>query len=263
VLPGDGREDCTVLAVREPTGADELFVVETRLAPLPLFTELARRVATTAAGNPLDWTRLPATDLDAVALVIRRSWAGDAIRTDATCPGPDCRERIDVSFGIADYLEQHRPRRPRGVDVAPEPGWFTLAGAAVTFRIPTVADMLDAVSADGLYGRCVDAPELSLALDRRLARRLASRLDRALSALAPRLDDLVGGICPACGHEVTMRFEPLAYTLAELRNSFSAIHLETHALASAYGWPEEAILALPRSRRQRYASIIADGRAAA
>ena len=43
-----------------------------------------------------------------------------------------------------------------------------------------------------------------------------------------------------------MRFDPLAYTLAELRNAFSGIHLETHALAAAYGWPEEAILALPR-----------------
>ena len=57
-----------------------------------------------------------------------------------------------------------------------------------------------------------------------------------------------------------MRFDPLVYTLTELRNAFSGIHLETHALATAYGWPEEAILALPRGRRRRYASIIADER---
>ena len=254
MLPVSG----VALAVREPTGEDELYVVETELAPLPALLELLRRVGSTAGGGPLDWSSFPAADLDAAALVIRRSWIGDGIRTDATCTGPGCRERIDVSFGIADYIEHHRPRRPRGVTEAPGGGWFTLAGEAVRFRIPTVADLLAAASGDRpgemLSGRCVDAPELS--------RPLARRLNRALSTLAPSLDDLLGGRCPACGHEVTMRFDPLAYTLTELRNAFSGIHLETHALASAYGWPEGAILALPRSRRRRYASIIADERLA-
>ena len=252
MLPVSG----VVLAVREPTGEDELFVAETALAPVPALVELARRVGTTVAGGPLDWTSLPATDLDAAALVIRRSWIGDAIRTDAMCPGPGCRERIDVSFGIGDYIEHHRPRRPRGVTEAPDGGWFTLTGATVRFRIPTVADLLAAASGDrpaeALSGRCVDAPEIS--------RALARRLDRALSTLAPSFADLLGGSCPACGREVTMRFDPLAYTLTELRNAFSGIHLETHALASVYGWPEEAILALPRGRRRRYASIIAEER---
>jgi hypothetical protein len=244
------------LAVREPTGEDELYLVETTLAPLPALLELARRVTSTTAGGPLDWARLPATDLDAAALVIRRSWIGEVIRTDASCPGPGCGERIDVSFGIEDYLQHHRPRRPRGLTEAPGEGWFTLAGETVRFRLPTVADLLATATGDrpaeALSGRCVDAPEIS--------RALARRLDRALSALAPSLDDLLGGRCPACGHEVTMRFDPLVYTLAELRNAFSGIYLETHALATAYGWPEETILALPRGRRRRYASFIADER---
>jgi hypothetical protein len=245
--------------VREPDGTDELFLVETTLAPLPALVGLARRVAAASDGEPLDWAGLPAVDLDAAALLIRRCWIGDAIRTDATCPGAGCRERIEVTFGIGDYISHHLPRRPRGVVPTPGEGWFTLAGATVRFRVPTVADLLDAASsgrpADTLSGRCIDAPGLS--------RALARRLDRALSSLAPRLDDLVGGSCPGCGREVTMRFDPLAYTLAELRSAFAGIHQETHALASAYGWPEAAILALPRSRRRNYAAIIANWRAAA
>ena len=180
------------------------------------------------------------------------------IRTDAKCPGAGCRERIDVSFGIGDYFRFHRPRRTRSAIGAAGEDWLTLAGTSVRFRVPTIADLLAAVSCDQptaeLSSRCVDAPELSHAL--------ARRLDRALSALAPSLDDLLGGSCPACGHKVTMRFDPLAYTLAELRQAFSGIHLEAHALAAAYGWPETAILALPRSRRRRYASMIADERRA-
>ena len=133
-----------VLAVREPTGADEVFVVETSLAPMPALLELARRVTAAATGDPLDWASLPATDLDAAALVIRQSWIGDTIRTDAMCPAQGCGERIDVSFGIDAYLEHHRPRRPRGVTEAADDGWFTLVRAPVRFRIPTVADLLAA-----------------------------------------------------------------------------------------------------------------------
>lgn len=254
LLPVSGAQ----LAVCEPTGEDELYLVETALAPLSALLGLARRVTRIVAGGPLDWPGLPATDLDAAALVIRRAWIGDVIRTDTRCASPGCGERIDVSLGIWDYFEHHRPWRPRGVVLAPEVGWFTLAGAAVRFRIPTVADLLAASAddrpADTLSSRCVDAPEIS--------RALARRLDRAFSALAPSLNDLLGGICPACGNEMTMRFDPLGYTLTELRNAFSGIHHETHALASAYGWPEDVILALPRSRRRRYASIIADERPA-
>ncbi len=254
MLPVSG----TALAVREPTGEDEIYLVETALPPLPAFLGLAERVASTVTGDPIDWPGLPAADLDAAALEIRRTWIGDLIRADALCLGPDCGERIDVSFSIASYVRHHRPRQPRGVARAPGEGWFSLAGAAVRFRLPTVADLVAAASqgnpAAMLSGRCIDAPEISLPL--------ARRLDRALAALAPSLEDVLGGACPACGHEVTVRFDPLTYVLAELRSAFSGIHLETHALASAYGWPEQAILALPRSRRQRYASIIAEERAA-
>jgi hypothetical protein len=255
VLPVSGA----ALTVREPTGADELYVVETTLEPLPALVGLAQRVTRTPTDAPLDWASLPASDLAAAALVIRKSWIGDVIRTDSRCPDPGCQERIDVAFGIGDYLQHHRPRRPRGVTETADAGWFALAGAAVRFRVPLVADLLASAS-DGRPAvipaqRCVSPPEISRALGR--------RVDHALSALAPDLNDLLGGACPACGHEVTMRFDPVTYTLVELRTAFSGIHRETHALASAYGWPEEAILALPRGRRQRYASIIADERPAA
>jgi hypothetical protein len=254
LLPVSG----TALNVREPTGEDEIYLVETPLPPLPAFLGLAGRVARTVTGDPLDWAGLPATDLDAAALEIRRAWIGDTVRTDTSCPDAGCGERIDVSFSVASYLRHHRPRRPRGVTQAAADGWFGLAGATVRFRIPTVADLLAAAAREGAAGllaeRCIDAAALP--------RALAGRLDRALSALAPPLEDFLGGSCPACQREVALRFEPLTFTLIELRNAFSGIHLEVHSLAAAYGWPEEAILALPRGRRRRYASIIADEQAA-
>lgn len=247
------------LAVAEPTGHDEVYVTETALAPVRLMAGLASRVATTGDGDPVDWAGLPATDLGAAALIIRRCWLGDAIRTDTRCPDPGCRERIDVGFGIGDYIGHHQPRRPRAVTPAADatgPGWFTLTGAAVRFRVPTVGDLLAAESAgqpaDGLARLCIEGAQVS--------RALARRLDRALSAMAPSLDDLVGGECPACGREVALRFDPIGYALADLRGAFSGIYTQAHALAAAYGWPEETILALPSRRRRQYASLIADER---
>lgn len=255
MLPVSGIE----LVVREPTGQDELYLIENALRPPLALLGLAGRVARTAAGVEVDWTGLPATDLDAVALVIRRTWLGDSISTDTTCPGPACGERIDVTFSVGDYISHHAPRRPRGVRAAPDPGWFVLAGTDVQFRIPTVGDVLSARShespADELLNRCVKASATTA--------KLARRLHRALSALAPSLNDLVGGGCPACGKQVELRFDPVGYTLAELRTAFAGIHYQTHAIAAAYGWPEEAILALPRRRRTSYASIIADERSVA
>jgi hypothetical protein len=236
------------LALREPTGDDELFLVETQLAPLPALLELLARVATLADGRPLDPVSLPVADLDAAALIIRRHWVGETIATDVACPVVGCGERIDIEIGIDAYLDYHRPRRPRRVTRTTPNGWFAL-GDGTRFRIPTVADLLAAPTEELLAARCVDAPQVS--------RALAARLDRALTALAPRLDGAVGGACPACSGLVSVRFEPLPYVLDELANVFAAIHIEAHALAYAYGWPEATILALPRARRQRYATIIA------
>jgi hypothetical protein len=220
--------------------------------------ELARRVAGAADGSALDWNGLVAADLEAAGLLIRRSWLGDVIHTEALCPAPECRDRIDVSFGIEQYIAHHRPLRRRNVLAAGENGWYTLRGASARFRIPRVADVAEAMS----------APQPTLALAERCVQgdvsgSLARRIDRALDALAPRLEDLIGGQCPLCEQQVSLRFDPLGYVLDELRDTFASIHLETHALASAYGWSEAAILALPRGRRRRYAGLIEDERAAA
>ena len=255
MLPVSGIE----LVVREPTGQDELYILENTLPPMPALLGLASRVARTTTDVEVDWTGLPATDLDAAALIIRRTWLGDSISTDTRCPESACGERIDVAFRIGDYLSHHAPRRPRGTSEATEPGWFVLAGTDVQFRVPTVGDVLAARSqdspADELLRRCVRAPAPTTAL--------ARRLHRGLSALAPSLNDLVGGACPACGRLVELRFDPIGYTFADLRAAFAGIHYQTHAIAAAYGWPEETILALPRSRRNSYASIIADERSVA
>lgn len=255
MLPGSGL----VLSVSEPASAEELFLLETTLEPWLAVLELARRVVRGPSGESPDWERLPATDLGAVALTIRRSWLGDALSSRGECPEPSCREAVDVSFSISAYLHHHRPQAARGAIPAAEPGWYLLRGTTVRFRTPLVGDLLEAWETGrplaALTQRCVIPADLPASQ--------ARRVDRALSALSPTLDGVVTGVCPACGHAVVLGFEPCDFVVAELRDEFAAIYAETHLIAASYGWDEAAILRLPRVRRRRYAGLAAKERAVA
>ena len=246
VLPASG----TRVLLREPTGEDELLLLQ-GVGSAPATTlALARRLATDPSGAEIDWPVLPAVDLGAIALLIRASWLGNTVRTEALCPAAECDEPIDVAFGISAYLEHHRPRRFRGV-VAAEPGWFQLSGTDVRFRIPTIADLLAALEGAGpatMLERCVRPADPGPAAVR--------RVDRALDAVAPRLDGELEGTCPACGQTVDLRFDPVAYVLEELRDAAAGLYAQVHELASAYHWSEQAILGLDRRRRHGYVTMI-------
>lgn len=236
-LPTSGLDVVT----HEPTGHDELVVLEGAGSQVEMMLVLAGGLVTGVA----DWSGLPAVDLAAAALLVRRAWLGGTVRTDARCAAAGCGERIDIAFDVDTYLEHHRPRRTRGVREA-EPGWFALAGTDVAFRIPTVADLAEAPEA--LVERCVrpSAPELRTLL----------RIERALEALAPPLSGELAGACPACGAGVTLWFEPIEYVLTELRDASTSLFEHVHELALAYHWPEPAILALGRRRRHGYVELV-------
>lgn len=246
--------DPAAIDVAEPVGDDELFLLETSLAPARAMVALAERVAT-VGGHPPDWGQIAAVGLGPLALAIRRAWLGDRISSDGRCPDPNCAERVDVSFSSQTYLAYHQARRPRNV-VACEDGWYQLVGTPVRFRIPSVADLLgagdDPAPVTLLADRCLQPAELPT--------RNARAVDRALAALAPSLEGVVGGQCPACGTQVALRFDPLTYTILELRDAFAGIYHEIHALAATYGWHEDTILRQPRGRRRRYVAMIDEDR---
>jgi hypothetical protein len=247
ILPVSGLD----VWLREATGEDELLVVESSGPAPTAILALATRLASDPSGRPIDWPALPAADLGAAALLIRSSWLGRTIRTEALCTAPSCGEPIEVVFGITAYLHYHRPRRFRGA-AACEAGWYGLNGTEVRFRMPTISDLLAALEAPDaaalLHERCVRPPGPATAV--------ARRIDRALQALAPRLDDDIGGSCPSCGTFVELHFEPVSYVLAELRDAATLLYAHVHELALAYHWSEQAILALDRRRRAGYVELI-------
>ena len=74
--------------------------------------------------------------------------------------------------------------------------------------------------------------------------------------MAPEVSRTVQGQCPGCGALLSALFHVPGFVVGELRRASVAIGDETDLIAAAYHWPEAAILALPRARRQDYAARI-------
>ena len=242
----------TPIDVRPPSGADDLLLAEARDVGLQLAVAVAGRMTRAADGGELDWAEMPLTDLDACMLELHLRHFGDLVQAETACPASGCGRRFDVSLCVGDYLEHHRPVRPRGVEHAAEAGWHRLAGSAIEFRPPRARDLCELDGRPGaaasLMARCVRPRDTGPQ-----ARR---RVQRALGLMAPSLCRDLEMVCPECGVASRVRFDPPAYVLRELRDSALAVYEDVHLLAAAYHWSESAILDLPRDRRERYAERV-------
>ena len=247
-LPVSGLQ----VIIRQPTGVEDVLLQEVQFARAALAVDLIGRLVRTAGGAPLDWREIPASDLEALLLLMRRTILGDLVSSDARCPAAECGARVDVSFRIGKYLESRKIRMAKRVEKSAEERWFRLAGEDVEFRLPAVADLL---SIDGcpaapreLAQRCVRPADLAPAL--------RHRVEAAMETMAPRYSSSLAGTCPECGTGFHVYFDVLSYVIQEFRNHGACVYQDVHLLALHYNWPEEDILALPRNRRTQYAGML-------
>lgn len=235
--------------LRLPTGADDIALLEAGSLDVSVAVSLLGRVVE-RIDAPFDCLSLAMTDVDVLLLELRRHLIGDIVRAEVVCTAENCREQVDVTFSIGDYLEHHRPRRPRRV-IELTDGWFGLTGTELEFRLPSVGDQLAVRSephaAQALFDRCVRRAD-----NTRGAKR---RVEAAMEALAPSLASELQGACPECGAEVTAWFDPLQYTLRELRDQAAFVYEDVCAIARLTHWSEAEILSLPAVRRARYAEL--------
>jgi hypothetical protein len=256
-LPVSGR----LVVLRHPRGAEDLLLLEAARTPegdATLALSLVGRLAAAVDGPVLDWRCLSFTDVDVVVLRLRQAMVGDRVRADVACPAPACGRRIDIDFGIEQYLAHHAPEAPgnRGVpEPADEPGWFYLTGSPgqerIRFRLPTAADQLAVIgsadAADEVARRCIrptDIPD-----------RLRQQVEATLEAMAPSLSSDLQGVCPECGAEVSMYFDARWFCLRELRNRAAFFYQDVDVLARRYHWTESEILAMPHVRRAAYVDL--------
>lgn len=79
-----------------------------------------------------------------------------------------------------------------------------------------------------------------------------SAVEQALESICPELAISVRTVCPECRAAQDVPVDPYLC----LWRSHSEIYMDVHVLASAYHWSESQILALSRSRRKRYLTMV-------
>lgn len=200
------------------------------------------------------YPELGAGQRDALLLALRAQLFGSPIAALASCPG--CSEQIELDFDTAAISA------PAGTG-----GLLQLASAGYTlvFRLPNCADLagLDPQAGDDqnrrwLFERCLlaarrGAEDIPAA---ELPEPLVAAAGAHMAAADPAADVQLALTCPACGTQWLAQFDIVAFFWAELHAWALRTLREIHALARAYGWGEQQILALSPWRRQAYLDLV-------
>jgi hypothetical protein len=137
-----------------------------------------------------------------------------------------------------------------------------LSGTRYRFRLPTGSDQQylvesgatepeDDEEALALLAKICCVEESPLEQDA-LNPESLDAIDTALDAIAPALAMHLATRCPHCDGENIAELDPYAL----LRKNGEDILFDIHQIAYYYHWSEKDILALPRTRRQKYLALI-------
>jgi hypothetical protein len=141
-------------------------------------------------------------------------------------------------------------------------------GRTLSFRLPRMADIEAAGRQRSVSDvrrvvleRCRIDGSLDLMTDA-----AAERLGRELEALDQAANIVVNIACSGCRAGLAVSVDLATFVARDLDRIVGSLYREIDTIASAYGWNEASILALPPERRRRYVSLItarADVRAVA
>jgi hypothetical protein len=200
--------------------------------------------------------RLPVGRRDALLLQLRARTSGERLEFEARCR--KCGERLEFA-NRADELLVAAPE-PRGV--------FESENWKIEYRLPdsndlaAIAGVRDAGEARArLIGRCVVAARragAAVAVEE-LPEGVRGALAARLAEEDPQADITFKLRCPACGHAWTAAFDILSFFWSELEAHARQLDCEVAAIARAFGWAEEKILAMSAARRARYLELAAGG----
>jgi hypothetical protein len=239
------------------SASELLGLWERGLAKQPTERALALLCATSPDTTPEALARMSIGRRDALLLRLRERTFGPQLASTVSCP--HCRERLEFNFTtreIAVDTEHYGQEKPFSLSVQ---------GYEVEFRLPSSLD-LSAISASAdiehaqrsLLARCL----LSARLDAQdvmpddLPAEVIEAVVDEMARRDPQADVQLALNCPQCGHQWRLAFDIISFFWSEIDAWAQRILREVHALAYAYGWREEEILALSAWRRQVYLGMI-------
>jgi hypothetical protein len=221
---------------------------------------LVRRALTLLAAafperSVAEWARASIGERDARLLALREELFGDALEAVAVCA--NCGDRLELAFSTHQVLVA-QPDPPPHEGIRVESGEY-----AIVCRVATSADLMDVAGSAAnaratLLSRCVLAVRRDgVPVD---AASLPADVEQAVveeMAMAdPQADVRVEVTCPACAQAASVSFDILPYLWGEIEDWAQRLMVDVHALASAYGWSERAIVAMSARRRRVYLDLV-------
>lgn len=240
-----GLEARELLEVHE-RGRD---VPPVRRALLLLETALPEEPAERLAALPVGWR-------DGRLLELRTRTLGPRLESETRCPA--CGERLELDL----RSEELRAASPRESHDASEPLTVHRDGFEVVFRLPTSRDLVevgeDGTAEDRLLARCVleARGESGPVASEALPEPVVAAVGQAIAEADPLADVQLTLTCPACAHDWSEPFDPVAFFWTEIEALAPRLLREVHLLASAYGWSEGEILAMSAWRRRQYLDLL-------
>jgi hypothetical protein len=201
-----------------------------------------RPFAGQAAAEPAE--TLPIGRRDRALIELRACLFGAEMRCAAACPG--CGERIELCFDLGAIRAAPSAKTTQVVS----------GSAAIRLRSPTTQDILDALSApaDAQTTALVQVCALDPLPDP-LPTALIEEASAALAEADPDAEIELATECPTCGFEHALMFDIGTCLWDDLTRAARRLLREVHHLATAYGWSEAEVLAVPRRRRLEYMMI--------
>jgi hypothetical protein len=193
---------------------------------------------------------------DGRLLALRQDVFGPELRSLTNCPA--CNERLEFQIAISDLLGVTPPRDGDRLQVQ-------AAEHAIEFRLPTSLDVAsldpavdEVANREQLLRRCVltarrGETEIAPA---DLPEEAVIALTERMAAADPQADLQLSLACPGCQHTWQTPLDIVSYFWSEIQAWANGILREIHALASAYGWNEDEVLALSPWRRHAYLELI-------
>lgn len=192
---------------------------------------------------------------DARLLEIRRQIFGDTLSGFAECP--QCAGRLEIHFPAATIQSAS--------DAAPPVLELARDGVTVRFRLPTSADLAEAITAGAVHAasatllsRCVvEARHNGDTISpQELPADVVEEMNRRLAEADPAAEVVLNLRCPFCEHSWQALFDIAAFFWKEVSARARGLLREVDAIARAYGWGEADILKLSSVRRQAYLELI-------
>jgi hypothetical protein len=234
--------------MRALTDSDLLDVWERGLSQLPLLRASSLLATAFPEFSADERETLTIGRRDGLLLSLRERTFGPAVNAMAVCD--QCQQPVELNFRIDDIRVEPQPSAGE-MEVS-------IGEYQLRVRLPNSRDlaavMAESHPAEVLFARCLS--QAMAGGDAVTAAGLpVDIVEQAIAAIAQadaQADIRLAIECPTCGRRRQVPFDILSFFWREIEEYAIRTLREVHALATAYGWTEDQILALSPRRRRCY-----------